>query len=185
VLGPTDPARLGLLGTYAQGLRDAGRLEEALASFDQIIAAFESIKTNASTLTTTVHNRAGTLRELKRWDESIAGYNRAIAMYDASPGSERKVVSSLVGLGMTFVEAGRPASAVPPLERAIAITAPGRDEGMQRRGRYYLGRARVESRSDLERGLGEVRDARAAMAAAGDDEEVDEVDAWLAKHERH
>ena len=183
VSAPQDPGRITILMNFALLLRTMGRLEDSLAQSDRVIALYDASKSQSINVAIGIHNRAGTLRELGRTQAAITDYERAVAMIDAAPGNDRHLVSSLVGLGLAHLDARHPALAIPVLERAGGITAPGRDEHLQRIGRWLLGRAYVEARRDVRKGLAEVRAARAQLVAAGiPADELAELDTWLAKH---
>jgi tetratricopeptide (TPR) repeat protein len=184
VLPPDDKIILSVLTDRALTLSELGRREEALAAYDRVIAAHQRAKAPSHTWQTAVHNRAGTLRGLQRWDEAIAGFQDALRMLDDLPGQERDRLEALVGLGLTFLEAQRPAEAIAPLERARDDRTEGRNLALQRSSRWLLGRARVEARRDGARGRAEISAVRAELVAAGDDTraaaELVDLDAWLA-----
>jgi hypothetical protein len=77
--------------------------------------------------------------------------------------------------------------AIARLNRALQLEATPGAAFQVALARAYLGRANVETRRDVVRGLAAVRSARAALAAAADPTNagtVRELDAWLAAHAR-
>jgi tetratricopeptide (TPR) repeat protein len=183
VLDTDEPNLFVIMGNRAAALRELGRRSEALELLNQVIAFHEGRGSTPAALITPLHNRGGIARELKQFDSAIVDFTRALELAGSLTGQKRHESRSLVGLGITLVESGRPAAAIEPLERAIQDQTPGRDENVQLEGRWMLGRARVEARRDVARGLAEVRSAREAVAAAGGTpQDLVEIDAWMAKH---
>jgi tetratricopeptide (TPR) repeat protein len=185
LLKPDDPARILVIQSKGLALRELGRVEEALAIYDEVVAAWERVKTNASHLRVAYHNRGGSHRELGHWDLALADYQRALAMYEVDGQVDHRGINTLVGIGLTFLEAGRPAKAIAPLERAVAVARPEKFAGMQIVGKWLLGRAKVESGQDVAGGHAAVQAARAELAATGEAaEEIAKLDAWVAKARR-
>jgi len=119
---------------------------------------------------------------LGHWDLALADYGRALALFEVGGKVDRRGIITLVGIGRTHLEAGRPAKAIAPLERAVAVAKPEKFAGMQLVGKWLLGRAQVESRQDVAGGHAAIQAARAELAAAGgSDAEIAELDAWVAK----
>ena len=91
----------------------------------------------------------------------------------------------LSGKGMCLVRTGRPAEAIPVIERALRCKSSGADDFEVARAKGYLGRALVETRRDVAGGVAMVRAARPAIAAARDGaDELALLDRWLAAHAR-
>ena len=68
-----------------------------------------------------------------------------------------------------------------PLARALKLPTTAEDAADVVHARYYLGRARVETRRDIAAGLAMVRAARTELATdPWEAELVREIDAWLA-----
>jgi hypothetical protein len=54
-----------------------------------------------------------------RHDEAIAAFRGALGRWEPQPGAEHPFLAHpLTGLGLAHLAAGRPADALPPLERA-------------------------------------------------------------------
>src|SRR5439155_24964151 len=95
------------------------------------------------------------------------------------------LISPLSGQGACLVRSGKPAEAIPVLERALRCKANGGDAFEVARVKANLGRALVETRRDVSGGLPMVRAARTTIAPGPDiAEELVGLDRWLAAHAR-
>jgi tetratricopeptide (TPR) repeat protein len=178
-LGPDDPRRVEPLIALGEALSHDGRYDDARRAYDRVIA-FERAHLKTTNLAFALGNRAEmTATDLHRCDLAIPDFLEAVAVFEANGGSSNYVVIwPLAGAGRCLVELRRFAEARPLLERAIAAKDPGLVKAMQSLARVYHGRLLYET-GERERGLAEVRAARAELQDHGKDEGVREVDAWL------
>lgn len=103
-LKPGEPQ---LLGHYANALMMAGRLDEALAAFDQLLAAQpQAIEA--------LYNKGVILSELKRPAEALALFDRAMAQMPNAP-------NILYNRGVVLVALGRHQDAVANYDRALQL----------------------------------------------------------------
>jgi tetratricopeptide (TPR) repeat protein len=182
VLSTDDPLMFTIRGDRAVVLHELGRNEEAIAALDLVIAFYEKRAQAAPEISVDLCNRGLAKRDLRRYADAIADFERSIKIFDSPRTSKRHLVNALVGLGLTHLLAGTPRSAIPPLQRAVADETPGRSQHMQLVGRWLLGRARVEARSDAAKGMEEISAARAEFVDSNDTDTIEEIDGWLAKH---
>jgi tetratricopeptide (TPR) repeat protein len=120
---------------------------------------------------------------------ALQAYRDALSIYEKKyePGSTVNLLA-LCGLGEAELDSGRPAAAVAPLERALALAAdPGVPAPTRGRVRFALARALALAPGPGARGAADDRRARARAlaaeaeadyAAGGDDGARREVAAW-------
>jgi tetratricopeptide (TPR) repeat protein len=83
----------GALSNAATALRRSGRLEEALARFEQAAAVIERLEgPDAPLLAFPIAGRAETLSDLGREDEALAQYERALAIVEGGDDAGAKAV---------------------------------------------------------------------------------------------
>lgn len=185
LLGPDHPDVAESLEALGGLWIDTGRAAQALPMMRRAVAIFEA-KMPGHPLTALCRGTLGeALRVLGRHDEAAAEYRAALRGVETSFfGPEHIYVSlPLQGLGLLLVDRGRPAEALPPLERALEV----RERQPVPRGwledtRFTLARALWDSGRDRARALELARQARAGFAALGEAERTHraEVEAWLA-----
>src|SRR5262249_9134049 len=130
-------------------------------------------------------NRGDLAARRGRCADAVADFARTIKVFEEVDPSSPLMVFPLAGSGACLVRLGRPAEAIPLLERAVGGDASTADPFELARAKAYLGRARVETRSDVTGGLAMARAARAAIAASLDGaDELRMLDRWLAARAR-
>jgi tetratricopeptide (TPR) repeat protein/predicted Ser/Thr protein kinase len=130
-------------------------------------------------------NTGETLLALDRLDRAQADFAQALEILETKLGPHHADLAfPLKGLGLTHLRAGRPRDALPPLDRALALTetAPGADPQERAEIRWALARAlRAVAREPAR--------ARALAGAAATDyrglgndwkDRVREIERWLA-----
>lgn len=171
-----------------QALRKLGRFPEAVAAYDQIIARAEQAGLHGPTAFTPYYNRGAARRDAGDLAGALADFQQAIAAIEAQPPELHvHLVSSLVGLGDALVRLGRPAEAIAPLTRALAMKVPPLYARTQPLGHYLLARALAESKRDVAGAMIEARAARAAIAERAEDQDqgwLPVIDAFLAARGR-
>ncbi len=173
-----------VLGTIANVLREQGKLAESKTYYQRAIDALvESGDTK--------HERAGavyvglgmTLSEMGKQREAIAYFRRTLAPWEALSKDHLNLGYPLTGIGIAELRAKRPAAAIAPLERALAIrtTKKGRPENLAET-RFALARALWLSKRDRTRAVALATAAEKALAALGGVHETRraEVRAWIA-----
>ncbi|HEU4728345.1 MAG TPA: serine/threonine-protein kinase [Kofleriaceae bacterium] len=181
-LPPGDVQIAGMLIGRSEALGKLGRFDEADRGYDEVLALYERAGARNSNLPIALNDRADLLSRRGRCDEARRDYARSIALFEELLGpTVWRLIYPLVGEAGCLIHAGSPGEAIALLERALNIPAQGDDTFELALARYYLGRARVETRSDVAGGLAMVRAARAVIAVApGKADTLRELDGWLA-----
>jgi tetratricopeptide (TPR) repeat protein len=182
---PPDDLQLTptLLGR-AIALNRLERLDEAAQVYDETLAIFERAGAKTNDMAITLYNRGQLEIKRGRLDRALRDYVRAAALMEEVLGTNaNRLIWPLVGQARCLIRLGRPAEAIPLLERALKLPTIPDDSSEVIYGKYYLGRARVETRRDIAGGLAMVRAARAEMAPDPWSADIlRELDAWLAAH---
>ena len=181
-LGPTHPTVAELLWSLTSTLSKAGRLEEtetvvaelrALAdddrSADPLVSAWRFLS----------EGRLLVLRE--QYSQALPWFEKGAALLQENPTfPEDLVVWTLLGLGQSLREVGRPTEAIPVLERIVA-RSPAPAAHLRGRARFELARV-VMAKGDRVRAKALAEQAIADYAEAGRSSAVDveEVREWLA-----
>jgi serine/threonine protein kinase len=119
-VGRGNPLYHAIATTRAEALTALGKLADARAEYDEVIAA--EAKTDSPYLGPTLSSRAQLELGAMQWREVAAFENRAIAVIEGAHGKDSpELWPALAGLGRATVELGRPAEARVVLERAIAL----------------------------------------------------------------
>jgi tetratricopeptide (TPR) repeat protein len=162
-----------------------GRYDEALRDYDEAIALMDRTGSKTINLAIAIYNRADLAARRGRCDDALRDDTRTIALLEDIEPTSYVLLYPLSGKGACLVRLGRPAEAIPILERALRGKAATADAFETARAQAYLGRARVETGRDVAGGLAMARTARPAIAASPDGgEELRLLDRWLAAHPR-
>ncbi|HSK19441.1 MAG TPA: BTAD domain-containing putative transcriptional regulator [Longimicrobiales bacterium] len=155
---------------YSLYLDNMGRFDEALVT-TQRAQQLDPLSASAS------YNVTGTFLHLARFDEAITEARRMVELHPT-------LAAGYDALGWALVDAGRPAEAIEPLERAVAM-AGGRWLALANLGRAYAFVGRHDDAraiiARLERDWGRLGFGNFAMAAVH--LALDERDAALARLE--
>ncbi len=126
---------------------------------------------------------AGMYWDQGRVADALAYYKRTRDIYAVAYGKKHPFYAvMLLNIGDCELDLKRPTEAVPVLEEAVSILRAG--ESAPRRigdAELVLAKALWRSGRDRKRARKVGRDARAQYAAAGDNERVADIDAWLAR----
>jgi eukaryotic-like serine/threonine-protein kinase len=123
--------------------------------------------------------------ELGQYEESRAAYEHTLDIWEREMPKHSALAFPLTGLGAALLDLGRPADALPHLERALEIrtsaTPAERDLGDTER---HLARALWETGGDRKRARALAEAALARFVALGEiaGEPVRELETWLAGH---
>ncbi len=100
-----------------------GRLDDALAAYDETLALVERRRgVDHPDVASVLGNRADTLQILTRHDESLASLQRAVAIREAAFGPDAPAVGELYRqIGVTQAQMLRHQDAIASFERSIAI----------------------------------------------------------------
>ncbi|MDY7228239.1 serine/threonine-protein kinase [Hyalangium rubrum] len=157
-------------------LADLGRYEEARAQLERALVVLEKAlgpQHPVLSIPRTLLGRA--LTGLGRYDEAQRQLERALALQQ-QPQEHPGLVEPLTGLAWLQLARGRPADAVPLLERALKL-AP---EQAGTEVRFALAQALWESSQDRPRALELATHAREEWRRRGHASKVAEVSQWLA-----
>ncbi len=185
-MAPTDLNLVHSLINRGDTLVRLRRYDEARSNFDEAIAMFDKNGGENANLAVGLASRGDLAMRRGRCDEAIADHTRAIAVLDKmNDPTFYGLLHPLTGKGSCLVQMGRPADAIPVLERALRCKVGGGEAFEVARAQAYLGRARVATGHDVAGGLAQVRAARPAIAASPEGvEELRMLDRWLATHAR-
>lgn len=157
-------------------LADMGRHEEAKARLERALAILEKVMGPQHphlAIPLTLLGRA--LTRLGRYEEAQRHLDRALALQQ-QPQEHAGLAEPLTGLGLLQLARGRPAAAVPLLERALRL-AP--DEAATET-RFVLAQALWETKQDRPRTLELATRARDDWRRRGNALRLAEVSQWLA-----
>jgi tetratricopeptide (TPR) repeat protein len=165
-------------GNYAQALETMQKVEHLVNE------AFPAVHREVGT---TNHNIASCYREWGKFEQALPRYDVAIDVRKQVHGPRHLyVANSLTGKGLTLLELGRAAEALPLLEEAQSIReetdAPPRKRA---RTAFALARALEQTGGDRTRARTLARTARAQLADQLDDTaaaHMKVIDAWLSQH---
>jgi len=119
-LGDANPVAQAVATTRAEALAAAGRLVEARAAFDAVIAL--EIEHQSPLLGSTWSSRMASDLAAKQWADAAADARRAIAAIQTVSGTDSPdLVQPLAGLGRAELALGRKADARAPAARALAL----------------------------------------------------------------
>jgi tetratricopeptide (TPR) repeat protein len=158
----------------------AGRLDEALQTDIQARGHFERLLGRDHPRVALIWSNEGeVLNLLGRHAEAEAAYRHAIDLFRQSGADPTYLAWALTGVGRALLGRGRPVTAIPPLEEALAIRIE-RHAASPRVGetRFALARALWSQPSERRRALALAAGAR--KDCSDDAKSVAEIDAWLA-----
>jgi tetratricopeptide (TPR) repeat protein/predicted Ser/Thr protein kinase len=164
-----------------------GRLDEALRHFERALEISERVLGPAHMMCGFGHaGRAEVYRRMGRLEQARAGFERAVKIFEDALGPKHPyVVTPLLGIGQVHLARHQAASAIVPLERALAIAEAKPGDGFElAEARFALARALWDSGQDRERAKALATWALATYKAAGlrGSRELPAVEAWLARH---
>jgi eukaryotic-like serine/threonine-protein kinase len=163
------------------------RPEQSLPYQERALRIYTARNPGSIGWATAQNNVGDDLRKLGRYPEAVAHLQEGLTALAAGAGADTIYMAGLLDtLGNIYLDWGRPAGAVQPLARAVAI--------LERQGapedradtELSLARALWDGGGSRERALALAHQAREGFARAGDvhREELAKVDQWLSRHER-
>ena len=182
-MSPDDPARVASLISLASVYSELKRWDAKLALEDEVLAEFARSGVKSENLAITLWNRGDSEAVRGRWAAALEFYNRSIAVIEEVSGRTFSLlVFPLEARGRALLQLRRPAEALETLERAVALSIPGRGRREQASARFLLGRAVIESGGNRADGLEQARRGHDELCAlAPDDPATAAAAAWLAR----
>lgn len=181
LLGPEHPDvaesldALGVLWTRRE------RPERALPYNERALRIYDRRKRGSMHWALAHNNLAEGLRGMGRHEEALEHLREAMDTLEKRGEPEGMLTAVLLdSLGKLRMEQGRPAEAVPVLERAVGVCDRTAPPEWQAEARFALARALWEAGRDRQQALFVARRARAIFVESGDKENIAAVDAWLA-----
>ncbi|HEY5921858.1 MAG TPA: tetratricopeptide repeat protein, partial [Kofleriaceae bacterium] len=170
------------LGLRAHVLTDLGHIERALADQERAVAIQRKTNPDALDLAIALEGLGRTLQGAKRYDDAIAAYAESLEVRRRYPTPSDHYYGEN-GLGAINLDAGRPARAIPHLERAIATRKEGEHDPTElAEAQFNLARALIAIGGQQRRARELLEAARGPYATAegGDAAKLAQVDAALA-----
>jgi tetratricopeptide (TPR) repeat protein/predicted Ser/Thr protein kinase len=190
-LGPEHPQVAMAYINLGNVLYSEGKHEQARGHFERARDIVERVLGPEHPELATVLNNLGVLATAaKKYEEARAYHERALAIEAKSLGTDHPDVAyTLASLGDALLGEGKAAEALPHLERALTLVSanPG-DPTVLARVHFALARALWDAPAnagrDRERARTLAEQARSAFAEAGGGSasQLQEVQAWQAKH---
>jgi tetratricopeptide (TPR) repeat protein len=181
-LGKAHPEVMSTANDLGLTLEAAGRLEEARAVFQELLASTEhELGAEHPKLTFPLDNLGEILNRLGRHAEAGAAFERALAIWRRSGADPFYISYGLTGLGLAQLGEGHAREAIGPLTEALAIRAE-KKAGSAEMGetRFALARALWSKPESRARALALARDAREDYARGADaTNPAPDIAAWL------
>jgi tetratricopeptide (TPR) repeat protein len=168
------------------GLAQLHRFDDAQRDLDEVIALYDRASSKSLSLPHALSNRGDLAAMRGRCQDALRDHARSIELLEqrVEP-TASDLIYPLSGKGACLVRLGRPAEAIPLLQRALRCKANGVEDFELARVKAYLGRALVETRRDTSGGRAMARAARAGIASSPNGaDELRLLDRWLAAHPR-
>lgn len=131
-----DPAAADLLATAllekGAALARMGRGEEAIATYDELVAACGEAEALRAKLATALANKSSRLDDLGRFEEALAVCEAVVARFgdDADPAVQKQVARALLNAGATLAQLGRWDAAVAASDALVARFEASSDPGL-------------------------------------------------------
>ena len=151
------------LANEAEALYYLGRTDEALAKNQQVLDIFhDTLGPDHPQMAGTWASRAEYLNARGDHTRAHGLARHAMAILDREPDANPETIAvALVAIGVSWQERGRPALAIPPLERALQMNGDWIPDASRRgTARFALARALADSRGPTQRSLALASEAR-------------------------
>jgi tetratricopeptide (TPR) repeat protein len=172
-------------GNLAMSLQGLGRNEEALAHVENGMAILEKgLGAGHPDFAVLLANQGEILNALKRHSEARSSFERAKKIWERELGTDNPSLAfALTGIGVSYVDEGKPESAIEPLERAFKIREEqDRDPVRKAETSFALARALWTSTRDKSRARTLAEEARVVYAKAVARAKLLEVENWIHAH---
>jgi eukaryotic-like serine/threonine-protein kinase len=184
-LGPDHPD-VGIseanLGISLQGM---GKNQEALTHIDRsIVLLGRGLGSGHPELAAQISNRGEVLNALGRYREARQSFEQAQLIWEREFGQDNSNLGyPLTGIGLSYLDEGKPTNAILPLERARSIRAAQETAPALRADTSFaLARALWEARGAHSRSRILAEEARADYSKASARSELALVQDWLHRH---
>ncbi len=176
-LGPEHADVALSLNNLGDTYEALGRYEEARRMHERALALRRKVLgPEHPEVANSLGNLANTLRQLQRYPEAREHYARARALQDkVLPSEHPDRAWPLVGMSRLLLAQGRPAEALPLVERALQMVP----ENQRARTQFTLAEALWESGRDRPRALEQAFQAREYWKRLGRTADVEEISQWL------
>lgn len=188
LLGPDHPDVAGALVGIGGNWIGRGDPARAHAVLERALAIYETREPRTPEGWAMAHHKLGDAdRALRRYEEALEHERQAIRLMEEVLGPESDyLLDPLESVGGIYLDQGRPALAIPPLERAVKIYdhQPPTLARWSSRARFALAQALWDADRDRERARALARQAYESyqkFGAKGQDDRA-QVAAWLARH---
>jgi tetratricopeptide (TPR) repeat protein len=180
-LGDDHPALGAPLGTLASVATERGNYDTAQQLLERALAIFGEAVGDDHPSIALYHSRMGELQAARGNHElALTSFARVVALLEPAVGDDHPdIAATLTSAGLSELALGRRADAVATLERALSI-AEGDVVPAQVRGEAEYALARALPRSDRARRRQLATAAADRLRTAGDADQADEIDRWLA-----
>jgi eukaryotic-like serine/threonine-protein kinase len=188
LLGPDHPDVAGALMGLAANWIYRGKPATAHALLERALAIYEAREPKIPDGWAMAHHKLGQAdRALGHYDEALEHERQAIGMMEEALGPESDyLLDPLETVGGVYLDQGRPALAIPPLERAVKIydRQPPTLARWSSVARFELAQALWDSGGDRERARALARQAYESYRKFGEKGRTNlaDVETWLARH---
>jgi tetratricopeptide (TPR) repeat protein len=184
--GPNHPDLSRMIGTRGIILTKLKRYDEALELLRRVAALDEAALGPTSLVTALDYSTIGDAYEgMGDYDKALGNGRHAIEIIEAIKARTPVIAGVYQSVGGIELKRGRPAAAVPLLERALSFAQSGGPAEDLAQVKLLLAQALWQAHGDRQRAVTLVREARAVYAATPRLKSgLDEADAWLATHRR-
>ena len=184
--GANNPELAGILTNLGSIYEDLGRYEQALAAHDRARAIYEGKFGSEDTRLAAVFNNIGMVHlDMKNFRAAVEHYERALKILEAVEGPRHpRTAIALTGIAAGRIGMNQAEAAKPLLERAIEIRR-ATDDNPDRLAwaEFMLAKVLWSEPGGRARARELAVEARELYHRAGTwDNELAEIEAWLAKH---
>jgi tetratricopeptide (TPR) repeat protein/tRNA A-37 threonylcarbamoyl transferase component Bud32 len=182
--GPRHPVVATAHHNLSNALRGLGRYDEAQQHLDAAISIEDELfGPESESGAANLHARALLLLAQGKGEEALPHAERAIELWGKALGPEHgRVAFGLTTKGRVLNELGRHAEAVAPLEAATKIRSDPETAPAAERGSTHFELAKALAGTDRTRAREEAAAARKLFVESERQEDIAEVDAWIARH---
>ena len=121
-----NPSQLGaLLSNIGIAELELGMLASARSRFEDVLALRRGPNESPAAVAEVIGHLALVDLAERRWDDAAARFEASIRGYEAQAPDLPSMSHPLVGLGQLAIARGRPAEAIAPLQRALALREAG------------------------------------------------------------
>jgi serine/threonine protein kinase/tetratricopeptide (TPR) repeat protein len=181
--GPHHPSVARLLSNMSAALMDLGHLEEAAAASRRALDIIEASDKDSYLFGATANNLGDCLRMLKKPGEAEIEYRKAMAFHLRNEPAAYQGGDSMIGVGGSLTDEGKPLEAIPYLEKALKHleVAKGPAESLAS-GQFELARALWDAGKEHQRAIALAKAAHTTFLATHYEPDAQRVADWLSAH---